>query len=215
MNHFAAYFDILGTKDLVSRGEFSDLHALDFSGAVFVAAHQHPNSRFAAFSDCVIVTTPSNAPNEFLDVLQLLCGNWMSDGILVRGGIALGDVKWVDYDHVDRLISQHNNLRCARVYGTALNEAVEIERSSGPGILAFASDVAAECIRKIEPESVLALSSNIIRHFEWQGLDTWIGYVETFIQYEKKGERLRHLNATNRALNLFKKNNPLKTKQVK
>jgi|GEM_PF-3624988 len=209
MNHFAAYFDILGTKDLVSHGEFSDLHALDFSGAVFVAAHNFPNSRFAAFSDCVILTTPSNAPEEFLDILKLLCENWLSDGILVRGGIALGDVKWVDDDHVDKLMSQHNNLRCARVYGTALNEAVEIERSSGPGILAFASDAAAECIRKIESESVLALSSNIIRHFEWRGLDTWIGYVDNFIKHEKKGERLRHLNATKRALNLFKKNNPI------
>src|ERR1039457_7080774 len=34
MSHFAAYFDILGTKDLVSHGEFRDLHALDFAGAV-------------------------------------------------------------------------------------------------------------------------------------------------------------------------------------
>ena len=158
MSHFAAYFDILGTKDLVSHGEFSDLHALDFSGAVIVAAHQYPASRFAAFSDCVILTTPSNAPEEFLSVLVLLCGNWMSDGIFVRGGIALGDVKWVD-DDIDKQIKHRRNLRCARVYGTALNEAVEIERSSGPGILAFASNAAAECIRKIEPESVLALSS--------------------------------------------------------
>lgn len=212
MNHFAAYFDILGTKDLVHSGEFSDLHALDFSGAVFIAAHEYPNSRFATFSDCVIVTTPSSAPKEFLDVLRLLCGNWMADGILVRGGIALGDVKWVDHGHIDKLINSHHNLRCARVYGAALNEAVEIERSSGPGILAFASDTAAEYIRQVEPESVLALSSNIIRHFEWQKLATWIGYVETFTQNEKKNARLRHLNATNRTLNLFKKNNPLKTK---
>jgi hypothetical protein len=95
------------------------------------------------------------------------------------------------------------------IYIFECNDETEIERSSGPGILAFASDAAAECIRKIEPESVLALSSNIVRHFEWQGLDTWLGYVETFAQHEKNRERLRHLTATNRALNLFKKNNPL------
>lgn len=208
MSHFAAYFDILGTKDLVSRGRFDDLHALDFSGAVFGAAREHPSSRFAVFSDCVIFTTPSSDTNELLQILTFLCGNWMNDTIFVRGGIALGDVTWVDDDYLDKQIGRCRNIRCARVYGTALNQAVQIERSSGPGILAFATDEVAEHISRTEPKSVLSFSSNIIRHFEWSGLDTWLGYIEEFARHEENHERLRHLNATKRALNFFKKQKP-------
>ena len=96
MESFAAYLDILGTKDLVSRGEFSDFHALDFSGAAVVAASRFRSSRFAAFSDCVIFSVPANRPDDLLSILCLLFENWLSDGILVRGGIAVGDVRWVD-----------------------------------------------------------------------------------------------------------------------
>ena len=62
MESFVAYLDILGTKDLVSGGRFSDAHSLDFTGAVAVAALDFPASRFAAFSDCVILSTPADKP---------------------------------------------------------------------------------------------------------------------------------------------------------
>ena len=71
-------------------------------------------------------------------------------------------------------------------------------------MLAFVSDAVADCIGEIEPKSVLNLSSNVIRNFEWDALDTLFGYIEVFSKHEKSREALRHLNATKRVLKLFK-----------
>jgi hypothetical protein len=207
MKSFACYFDILGTKDLVSHNEFTDSHSRDFCGAVIVAANKFKTSRFAAFSDCVIFSTPVEKPYDLLNVLTVLCENWVSDGIFVRGGIALGEVRWVDSE-IDKEIEHLKNLRCSRVYGSALNEAFEIEKSSGPGIIAFASDDVAETISKFDPSSVLSLPSNIIRNFEWKDLNSLISWIEEFCVHEESRKAQRHFNATNRALNLFRKQMP-------
>lgn len=207
MRSFACYFDILGTKELVSHNEFTDSHSLDFCGPVILSAHEFRTSRFAAFSDCVIFSTPFERACDLFKILTALCENWISDGILVRGGIALGEVKWIDCEF-DKEIKHLNNFSCARVYGSALNEAVEIERSSGPGILAFASDEVAEIISKSESCSVLSLSSNIIRNFEWKDLNFLILWVENFSVHTKSHKAQRHFSATKRALKLFRKQMP-------
>src|SRR5437870_4580271 len=67
MESFVAYLDILGTKDLVSRGKFSDAHVLDFTGAVVGAAPEFQSARFAAFSDSVILSAP---PDKLADLVS-------------------------------------------------------------------------------------------------------------------------------------------------
>ena len=149
----------------MSRGEFSDSHAFDFSGAAVVAASRFSRSRFSAFSDCVILSVPANKPDDLISILCLLFENWLSDGILVRGGIAIGDIRWVDYE-IDHKLRRLKNFSFARVYGKAVSEAVEIERSSGPGVLPFASDDVADQVLSAVPDAVLHLSSIVLRSFE-------------------------------------------------
>lgn len=202
MRYFAAYLDILGTKDLVARGKFSDLHVLDFCGAASVAAHRYRVSRFAAFSDCVIFTTPADKPQDLIGILVLLYENWINDGILARGGIALGSAIWVDHE-INGKTKRPPNFNCARIYGEAISTAVEIERSSGPGILPFASDEVADAIAEVDSSSVLRLSSNVLRSFEWEKLGALIGYLEVFLEHETCSQAKRHLQATKRVLHLF------------
>lgn len=206
MKQFVAYLDILGTKELVSRDEFSDSHAFDFSGAVAVAALRFRSARFAAFSDCVIFSVPANSPNDIISILCHLFENWLSDGIFVRGGISVGDIRWIDYQS-DREFRGLKNLSFARVYGKALSEAVDIERSSGPGILPFASDAVADRLSNRTEDSVLRLSSNILRSFEWANLDAWIRTMDIYLKYAESVQARRHIRATKRVLEIFKLTN--------
>jgi hypothetical protein len=204
---FVAYLDILGTKDLVSHGKFSDAHALDFTGAAVAAAAKFQSARFAAFSDCVILSTPAARPLDLVGILCFLFGNWFSDGILVRGGVAVGEIQWVD-EKTDPTFHKLKNFSFARVYGKALSEAVEIERSSGPGVLPFAADAVADRFEDTAPRSVLRLSSNVLRCFEWKDHDKWTGFLGIYLAHTDSSEARKHIRSTQRVLELFRKLNP-------
>jgi len=62
---------------------------------------------------------------------------------LVRGGIALGEINWIDQPSADELFGHLPNCHYARVYGQALVEAVDLQERSGPGSICFLSDEAA------------------------------------------------------------------------
>jgi hypothetical protein len=171
-----------------------------------VAASRFRSARFAVFSDCVIFSVPIKSPKDLIQILCLLFENWLSDGILVRGGISVGDIQWVD-SSIDHEIRGLKNLSLVRVYGKAVCEAVEIERSSGPGILPFASDAVARRLLRGAKDAVLCLSSNILRSFEWSHLDAWIGTMDIYLKHTESVEAQRHIRATKRVLKIFKRMN--------
>jgi len=84
-----AFFDILGTKEAVRRGDFSDFHVLDFANAAGITAMQNTDMRFAAFSDSIVISCPTRRVSQFLTVLNFLCSNWLADFIFVRGGLSV------------------------------------------------------------------------------------------------------------------------------
>ena len=140
MESLVAFLDILGTKDSVMREKFSAMHILDFVNIVGVAAHDNKNLRFAVLSDSVIISAEANYADEFIKALGLIYPNWFGDGIYVRGGIALGEIEWVDQPHTDKWFRNLENFMYARVYGKALIEAYEIEQKSGPGAICFMNE---------------------------------------------------------------------------
>ena len=202
--YLTGYFDILGTKALVSANRFTDLHALDFSGAVAVAALQFPFARFAAFSDCVIVSVPAENVIGFLDVVETLWMNWLADSIWIRGGIDIGEITWVDYS-LDSTFSALPNLSIARVYGRALVGAYEIEQTSGPGILPFSTQKAAEHIEQVCPKSTFLLASPVIRFCEDQKIDRLVRLFSHFLTAHISEPERKHLEATIRALKLIQR----------
>ena len=143
------FLDILGTKEAVMRNSFSDLVALDFVGAVGAAAKLFPSLRYAVFSDSVIVSAEEDNAPEFLRAIQYIYGQWYADFILVRGGIAEGEIQWVDHKPVDEMFNQFSNLMYARVYGKGLVLAADLEQRSGPGAIAFLTEPAAALISSI------------------------------------------------------------------
>jgi hypothetical protein len=53
------FFDILGTKAAVRKGQFDDYCAFDFANPVGLAARKYPFARFAVFSDSAIISCDS------------------------------------------------------------------------------------------------------------------------------------------------------------
>ena len=143
-NQLVAFLDILGTKSLVKQGKFSDLHIFDFVNPVGLAAIQIPDVRFAAFSDCVIISAPQEKYESFIAALSFCYSQWYADHIWVRGGISLGDVRWVDDPGSDSLFERASNFAYARIYGEAIVSAYQTEGSSGPGCLCFIDKKASE-----------------------------------------------------------------------
>lgn len=149
------FFDILGTKDAVMNGHFSDSIARDFVGPVGIAAMDFPKLRFAVFSDSVIVSAEDGDDEDFLNAVTYINGQWLADWIFVRGGVAAGDIRWVDSPINDKKFDQYPNLMYARVYGKALILAHDIEQKSGPGAIVFLTEPAAERVSAINPNCVL------------------------------------------------------------
>ena len=197
--HLVAFVDILGTKGKVASGTFSDMHLFDFANIIGVAAHHNPDSRFAAFSDSAIISTPASRPNEFLGILDLCFSNWFADAIFVRGGVAVGGITWVDI-HLDQVFfRQLPNFACARVYGPALVEAVELERTSGPGAFAFASDAAAELLATARADSIYRDQSNVVVCLSPERLNGIRKLQQRFLDIEDTSGQ-RHLRASIRLI---------------
>lgn len=155
MESFVAFLDILGTKDLVMKDKFSDAHILDFVNPVGLAAKYNQNLRFAVLSDSVIISAESNYADKFIEALASIYPHWFADGIYVRGGIAVGEIEWVDQPHTDKWFRNLDNFMYARVYGKALIEAYEIEQKSGPGAICFINEKAFNILREINSNYVL------------------------------------------------------------
>jgi hypothetical protein len=162
MNSLVAFFDILGTRELVKRRQFSDFHSLDFANPAGIAALQYPEMRFAAFSDSVVVSCDAGSARHLLSVLNMLCINWQADFIFVRGGLTLGEITWVDEPHSDKLFRRAENFACARMYGSALVEAFELQEKSGPGAVCFVSEAASRVLEDSVPHTVLRGPTNVL-----------------------------------------------------
>jgi hypothetical protein len=119
-----------------------------------VAAKYNPLFRFAAFSDSALMSAESSKLDRFVALASYFLCNWYEEGLLVRGGISLGEIEWIDHPALDRDFGYLPNVHYARMYGQAFVDAVELERS-GPGAICFLSEAAAELLTTSSPSNVL------------------------------------------------------------
>ena len=149
------FFDILGTKDAVMNDRFSDSITRDFVSPVAIAARSYQKLRFAVFSDSVIVSAEEGDERNFLRAITYMSRQWLGDYIFVRGGVAVGDIRWVDSKLNDEMFSKYPNLMYARVYGKALILAHDLEQKSGPGAITFLTELATQLFSALDPNHVL------------------------------------------------------------
>jgi hypothetical protein len=150
-----AFLDILGTSSRVRSHEFDDYEMLDFVNPVCLLAQDIPSLQCGAFSDSVVISTTGEDVASILTGLSFLFRCWMSDYIFVRGGLAIGEINWLDMGTTDSDWRRLKNLAFARVYGNGLLNAQEIERSSGPGAVCFVSPTASGLVRAFNADLIL------------------------------------------------------------
>jgi hypothetical protein len=65
----------------------------DFAGALFRLAEEFKHIRFHIFSDCAFLATSIEYAADLLSAVRYSFTQWISDSILVRGGLAIGSYK--------------------------------------------------------------------------------------------------------------------------
>ncbi len=193
-----AFLDILGTKEQILADEFlPDAGSLDFANAVGLTAYLAPKLHFAVFSDSVIVSSEENDAEVFVKALGHIYANWYGDLILVRGGIAAGEIDWVEDIRNDPFFRKLRNFMYARVYGRAVVEAHQLEQRSGPGAVCFLSEKASKALSNVHQNAVLEGPVDCLAWATERIARTVRDYMELGASREiKETERRRHLLAT-------------------
>ena len=200
-DYIVGYFDILGTADRIKNGSFASSELLDFAGAIASQARLYPESRIGVFSDGAMLAVPAEAPLDFLAIVEFASCNWLADHVLVRGGVAVGRMQWMDEQASD-FFSGLPNLTMTRVFGPALVGAIELERSSGPGLLYFLSDEAAALFSRAHRRSVVMTPTPTLKWMDQLTCDRLGRVLDQWGGCNQAPALRRHLSATGRWLRL-------------
>lgn len=152
-----AYIDIMGFSNKFNDEDI-EMSLLDFSGTLVLASLRLPKVRFNVFSDCAFIATTLENAADLLSALRFAFTHWISDGILVRGGLALGTYQET---HTFPMGMPLENYFGNLFAGSAITEAVKLE-GSGPGSLLFASSECAEFYGKNYNEPIFLLDNHRI-----------------------------------------------------
>ena len=196
MQRLVAFLDMLGTQESVRSGRFHSVDTLEFANPVGFAAMSCPEMQFAVFSDSVVVSAPIDHVDRFIGVLASFLGNWFYESILARGGIAVGEIQWVEQPSIDGHFRALRNFHYARVYGSALVEAINLERSSGPGAICFLSAAAAKHIAAVSSVYVLPGLTPMLAWADKSTSDAFIDLLTRVLAGEESSARYRHVAAT-------------------
>jgi hypothetical protein len=151
-----AYFDILGFSEKKNDEEI-EASLADFSAALILSARQNPNIRFNIFSDCAFLSAPIEDAADLLSAIRFAFLGWIADGVLVRGGIAIGSYKEIRTAAQD--ISS-GNVVCSLFSGSGVTKAVKLE--NGPAALLFTDDACKELYSSQYHEPIFVLDDHII-----------------------------------------------------
>ena len=196
-NSIVCFFDILGTCERVKEGEYDDIQALDFANPVGLVARHNQKMRFAVFSDSVIFSCPEEEAKSFVAVVSYLYSQWFSDCVIVRGGVSVGEINWVDDRTTDDMFRCLRNLSLSRVYGKALVAAHSTEDLSGPGAICFLDEPSSALLKRIDSKFVLAGPTDALVWLDKSTLEYWSKVLPMWKSSYAVGEEARrHLTAT-------------------
>jgi len=149
-----AYFDVLGFSRKKSIKDF-EITLEDFLAPLAIASTSYPDIRFNVFSDCAFLAAPLEKAKDLLASIRFAFTQWIADGILVRGGIAIG--QYIENRSV-ALKMASKNFSGNIFAGSGVVDSVKIE-SSGCGALLFTNEKCGEFYRKKFGEPIFTLNN--------------------------------------------------------
>lgn len=153
------YVDVLGFSKKTNVKDIENT-LLDFAGSLATIADTFQKIRFNVFSDNAFLATSQSNARDLISALRYSFQRWCSNGILVRGGIAIGDYR--EFSSV-AIASTPSNFIGNHFAGSAVIEAVKLE-ANPHGAFIFTNKKCANFLAKNfgEPVFVFDNSSMII-----------------------------------------------------
>ena len=152
-----AFFDVLGFSYKKNDIDI-EFTIIDFSAPLILLSCVFKKIRFNIFSDCAFVAAHLKNADELLSIIRYAFSRWISNGLLIRGGIAKGNYKEIYHIALD-LAS--NNFTGNLLYGSAVTRAVRLE-GSGSAALLFTHKECADFYRKKFHEPIFTLDNSRI-----------------------------------------------------
>lgn len=152
-----AYIDIMGFSNKIDDKDI-EMSLLDFSGILVLVSSRFPKVHFSVFSDCAFIATTIENATDLLSGLRFAFSHWIGDGILVRGGLALGTYQETYTSPMERNLENYVGHLFA---GTAINAAVKLE-GNGKGSLLFTNSECAHFFEKNYNEPIFSLDNHKI-----------------------------------------------------
>ena len=112
---------------------------------------------FNVFSDCAFIAANIENASDLLSAIKFAFKQWISDGILVRGGISIGSYN--ETQTSAQIIAPENYIG-SLFSGSAVTAAVKLE-GSGNGAFLFTNDKCAEYYYKNYKEPIFNIENNI------------------------------------------------------
>jgi len=147
-----AYFDVLGFSNKKNNKDVEST-LFDFSVPLVLCSKEYPKIRFNVFSDCSFIAAPINNAREILSAIRFSFTQWISDGILVRGGISMGSYSET-FSATQQMASE--NYTGSLFSESAVIKAVKLE-DSGEGALLFTDNVCAKLYSEKYGEPIFLL----------------------------------------------------------
>jgi hypothetical protein len=152
-----AYLDVLGFSTKTDPEDIR-LTLLDFSAPLAIAAKQFNTVRFSVFSDCAFVAAPLVCARDIMSAIRFAFTQWTADGILVRGGITIGQYS----ETLSYAVNEApNNFKGNLFAGSGVNDAVALEHR-GNGALLFTDLKCAEHYKKNFNEPIFKLKESLV-----------------------------------------------------
>jgi len=192
-----AYLDVLGVSKK-QRSKDIRLTLLDFSSPLALAASKFKKVRFNVFSDCAFVAASKTEAHHLISALRFAFKQWISDGILVRGGVSLG--KYSETKSIAISLAP-NNFQGNIFGGSGVFNAVKLEHS-GKGSFLFTNKKCSSFFEKNYKEPTYLLGRN--RFLGWSddpcilssflGISLWrLIRIEHANKTRRKSEITEHL----------------------
>jgi hypothetical protein len=155
-----AYIDVLGFS---AKTDYFEIESclFDFPGGIVHSAKRHPNVRSNVFSDNAFLAATKENVNEFLSSLALLFHRLILNGMIVRGGVALGSY----FESITPALEHApENFRGHLVSGSGIIKSVRNEKDKLGGLL-FTDSECAKFIEKMTDSRIIKVKDEMV--LEW------------------------------------------------
>ncbi len=166
MEQVVGYFDVLNMHYAGTNTEARESITTAFVKPIRFVAVKHADLKCEVFPDSLVMGCNPEFLETYIQIVQGLYRNWCANYVLVRGGIAYGEIESISGSFEKRLPSVIDGMKMVRLNGPALADAYRLTENAVPGMLCFLTPVIAEVIKLNVPALVTAENPHSLVWFD-------------------------------------------------